>query len=168
MKKIALIYSFNTKKTGKVAEMLKTEFNDDALELVNAEDITVEKFISYDQYILGVPTWFDGELPNYWDEFVPAIEDMDLKGKKIAIYGLGDQKGYPENFQDAMGIMARLLEDRGAEIVGYTSTEDYTFERSMALREDKFVGLALDFESQGSKNKARISAWVADLKTHFS
>ena len=26
-----------------------------------------EKSFSYDSYILSVPTWFDGELPNYWD-----------------------------------------------------------------------------------------------------
>jgi flavodoxin I len=39
--------------------------------------------------ILGVPTWFDGELPNYWDEFVPALEDMDLKGKEVCLVWAG-------------------------------------------------------------------------------
>ena len=60
--------------------------------------LTEEIFLSHKNMILGVPTWFDGELPNYWDEFVPAIEDLDLKGKTIAIYGLGNQVEYPENF----------------------------------------------------------------------
>ena len=167
MKKTALIYSFNTKKTAKIAEEIKSAFNDDAVELVNAEDITASAFLSYDHLILGVPTWFDGELPNYWDEFVPELEDMDLKGKKCAIYGLGDQKGYPENFQDGIGIMADILEGQGAEIVGYTSTEGYEFESSKAIRENQFVGLAIDFENQGSLNKVRIPAWVESLKGHF-
>lgn len=167
MKKTAIIYSFNTKKSGKIAEKIKEEFNDDAIEMVNAEEINEEIFGAYDQAILGVPTWFDGELPNYWDEFVPALEDMDLKGKKYAIYGLGDQKGYPENFQDAIGIMADLLEEQGAEIVGFTSTEDYTYERSRGVRGNQFVGLAIDYENQASKNKSRIAAWVKELKEKF-
>ena len=167
MKKTAIIYSFNTKKSGKIAEQIKEAFNDDSIEMVNAEDITEEKFSSYEQMILGVPTWFDGELPNYWDEFVPALEDMDLKGKKIALYGLGDQKGYPENFQDGMGLMAEILEERGAQIVGFTSIEGYTYERSKAEREDQFVGLAIDYENQGSMNKKRVPAWVETLKNSF-
>ncbi len=167
MNKTAIIYSFNTKKTAKVAEQIKAALNDDAVELINAEDITAEKFTSYNQLILGVPTWFDGELPNYWDEFVPEIEDMDLKGKKFALYGLGDQKGYPENFQDAVGIMAELLEQQGGEIIGLTSTEGYEFESSRAVRENLFLGLAIDYENQGSKNKTRIPAWAESLKKVF-
>ncbi|TFH20676.1 MAG: flavodoxin, partial [Bacteroidia bacterium] len=64
MNKTAIIYSFNTKKTGKIAERIKEEFDDDNLILVNAEEITEEEFLSFDRLILGVPTWFDGELPN--------------------------------------------------------------------------------------------------------
>jgi len=167
MKKTAIIYSFNTKKSGKIAEKIKDEFNDEAVELVNAEDITADKFAEYDQMILGVPTWFDGELPNYWDEFVPELEDMDLKNKKIALYGLGDQKGYPENFMDGIGIMAEILENCGASLVGFTSREGYTYERSRAERGDDFVGLAIDYENQASKNKSRIASWVTELKKEF-
>jgi flavodoxin len=36
MKKTAIIYSFNTKKSGKIAEKIKAEFKDDAIEMVNA------------------------------------------------------------------------------------------------------------------------------------
>lgn len=168
MNKTAIIYSFNTKKTGKVAERIKDAFDDDMVELVNAEDITEEIFLSFDQIIMGVPTWFDGELPNYWDEFVPALEDMDLKGKKIALYGLGDQKGYPENFLDGMGLMATILEEQGANLIGFTSVEGYSYESSLAERGDQFTGLAIDYENQGSMNKERITAWVAQLKQEFS
>ena len=114
MKKTAIIYSFNTKKTGKVAEKIQEAFGIDQVEMVNAEELTAEVFLSYEQLILGVATWFDGELPNYWDEFVPELEDMDLKGRKVALFGLGDQKGYPENFIDGVGIMAGILEALGA------------------------------------------------------
>jgi len=119
MKKIGLFYSFNTNKTSQAARKLGEEFGDDAVH-VNAETITEKEFMSYDNMILGVPTWFDGELPNYWDEFVPALEDLNLKGKTVAIFGNGNQKGYPENFIDGVGIMADLIEKRGARLVGFT------------------------------------------------
>ncbi len=168
MKKTAIIYSFNTKKSAKIAAQVKEALADEAIEMVNAEDITEKIFSSYDQMILSVPTWFDGELPNYWDEFVPALEDINLKGKKIALYGLGDQVGYPENFVDAMGIMAEILEKNGATLVGFTSTDGYTFESSRAQRGDTFCGLAIDYENQGSKNKTRIKAWTEQLKGEFA
>ena len=168
MNKTAIIYSFNTKKTGKVAEQIKEAFNDDMVEMVNAEEISEALFMSFDQIIMGVPTWFDGELPNYWDEFVPALEDLDLRGKKVALYGLGDQKGYPENFLDGMGLMAKILGKSDATLVGFTSVEGYEFESSLAKRGDQFAGLAIDYENQGSMNKERIAAWVESLKKEFS
>jgi len=167
MKKIGLIYSFNTKKTGQMARRIVEAMGPENIQEVNAETLTEEQFTTFDNLILGVPTWNDGELPNYWDEFVPALEDLNLKGKHIAIFGAGDQKGYPENFVDAVGLMAGLVENKGATLVGFTSTEGYTFESSLAKRGNKFCGLALDFENQPGKNKERIAAWCELLKKEF-
>lgn len=167
MKKIGLIYSFNATKSAQAAKRVLEHLGDKA-EAVNAEDITEEKFLSYNNYILGVPTWFDGELPNYWDEFVPAMEDMKLKGKKFAIYGLGDQKKYPENFVDGIGLMANILEKQGGKIVGFTPIDGYAFEHSTAQRENQFCGLALDFENQAKMNKERIKKWIDQLLKEFA
>jgi flavodoxin I len=167
MKKTGLFYSFNTTKSAKIAELILEEFNDLPIESLNAETVNEEQFTSYTNLILGVPTWFDGELPNYWDEFVPALEELDLKNKKIAIYGLGDQKGYPENFIDAVGIMAEILESRGAKIVGLSDVNGYHFESSKALRNEKFLGLAIDFENQSKLNKERVKNWCDILKKDF-
>lgn len=167
MKKTAIIYSFNTVKTGKIAKLIHEAIKDSKVEMVNAEDISAKKFLSYSNLILGVPTWFDGELPNYWDEFVPEMEEMSLKGKTIALFGLGDQKNYPENFVDGIGILGSLLEEKGASLVGFTSVTGYAFENSLAQRGDKFMGLAIDYENQGSKNKDRVKKWVEQLKKEF-
>jgi len=168
MKKIGLFYSFHTQKTAKVAEKIQKAFGEKDVVAINVEEVDEKSFLGYDNMILGVPTWFDGELPNYWDEFVPAIEDMDLKGKKVAIYGLGDQVNYSENFCDGIGIMSRLMEKQGAELVGFVSADEYNFESSKALRGDKFTGLALDQENQARKTNKRIEDWVADLKKAFA
>ena len=41
---------------------------------------------------------------------------MNLKGKKIALFGLGDQVLYPENFVDGLSIISHELENRGAHV----------------------------------------------------
>jgi flavodoxin I len=167
MKKIALIYSFNTQKTTQVAKHIIELFDKGSVEELNAEEINGEKFISYDYLILGVPTWFDGELPNYWDEFLPDLKELNLKGKKIAIFGNGDQKEYPENFVDGIGIMAEILEKRGAKIIGHTSLEGYLYDHSRAIRDNKFLGLAIDFENQAKQMPVKVSEWVTLLKKEF-
>lgn len=168
MKKIGLFYSFNTNKTAKNAEKIKKAFGKTFdIDNVNVEEIDEDTFLSYDNMVLGVPTWFDGELPNYWDEFMPAIEDLKLKGKTVALFGLGDQVGYPENFVDAIGILAKALEERGAKVIGLTSTDGFTFEQSAAIRDGKFLGLPLDIENQAALTDDRIKNWVQQLKTEF-
>ena len=168
MKRIGILYSFNTNKTAQVAKKIIENFDAKEIEAVNAEEITGKQFSSYENLILGCPTWFDGELPNYWDEFVPELEDLNLKGKTVAIYGNGDQKGYPENFCDAVGKMAEILEGLGATIIGFTSREGYTYESSKAERGDQFCGLAIDFENQAKLNNTRIKNWCEQLKKEFS
>jgi flavodoxin I len=167
MKKIGLFYSFNTNKTSQAARKIGEEFETGQIEHLNAETITENEFLAFDNLILGVPTWFDGELPNYWDEFLPALEDLDLKGKTVAVYGNGNQKWYTENFVDGVGIMANLLEDRGARLIGFTSAQGYEFESSQALRGEQFAGLALDFENQASQINQKIKNWVELLKQEF-
>lgn len=167
MSKTGIFYSFHTNKTSKASEKIIEAFGKDNLEVLNAEDVNEADFLRFDNYIIGVATWWDGELPNYWDEFVPAIEDMDLKGKKFAIYGLGDQKGYPENFNDGVGLFADIVEKQGAELVGFTSIQGYGYEESKAVRGLQFCGLALDQENQARLSKKRIEDWVEQLKKEF-
>lgn len=167
MKKIGLFYSFNTKNTSKAAKHIIETIGENLIEANNIEETTDEQFDAYSNYIIGVPTWFDGELPNYWDEFVPAMEEMDFSGKKFALYGAGNQKEYPENFVDAIGIMADLLVSLGGTIIGKVANEGYKFENSKALRGDHFIGLPLDFEVQPKLVKPRIEAWIEQLKKEF-
>lgn len=169
MSKTGIFYSFHTNKTSGISEKIIEAFGKENLEVVNAEEVNEDNFMQFDNYIIGVATWWDGELPNYWDEFVPAIEDMNLSGKKFAIYGLGDQVHYPENFNDGVGIFAELVESRGAEVVGYTSREGYHYESSRAeCGDNQFCGLCLDQETQPRLSKDRIAKWVNDLKSQFS
>jgi flavodoxin I len=162
--KTVIIYSFHTQKSKKVAEKIHEAWGKEEVDVVNAEDLNKEVLEKYNHFILSAPTWFDGELPNYWDEFVPDLEEMDLKGKKFAVFGLGDQKGYPENFCDAIGTLVEIIESCGGKVVGFTPVEGYTFESSRAQRGDVFVGLPLDQENQARLTAGRIKKWIEQLK----
>lgn len=168
MKKIGLFYGTSTVKTAEIAKKVQAAFGDAAISVVAIEEAWRKDFEGYDNIILGTSTWFDGELPTYWDEILPDLDDLKLKGKKVAIFGLGNQIDYPENFVDGIGLLAETFEAGGATIVGLTSTEGYTFEKSRALRGDKFLGLAIDIDTQADKTDKRISDWVAQLKKEFS
>jgi len=167
MSKTVIIYSFHTQKSKKVAEKVIATFGEENIQAVNAEELTAKVFEENDNFILSAPTWFDGELPNYWDEFVPELEEMDLRNKTFAVFGLGDQKGYPENFCDAIGILVEVLEGCGASIVGKIPAVGYNFESSRAQRGDIFVGLPLDQENQGKLTGERVIKWVEQLKTEM-
>lgn len=167
MKKIGLFYGTSTAKTATVAKKIKTAFGDAKIDIIPAETAWKKDFEEYDNIIVGVATWFDGELPNYWDEVKPELESLDMKNKKVAIFGLGDQVKYPENFIDGVGILAETFESVGAKLVGLTSTDGYKFEGSRALRDGKFLGLAIDIENQSKKTDERIKSWIEQLKKEF-
>ena len=165
---MAFFIVLNQKKTAKIAGIIHNAFSGVEVQLVNVDEVHEAHFQEYDRMIFGVPTWFDGELPNYWDELLPALEEVDFTHKQIAIFGLGDQKGYAENFCDAIGIMATFFEEKGAQIVGNFPAEGYTFEKSKALKEGQFRGLPLDQENQARLSHKRIENWVEILKKEFN
>ncbi len=167
MTKIGLFYSFNTNNTSSAAELILKAMGKTKVEAVNVEEATEDDFHKFDNFILGVPTWWDGELPNYWDEFLPCVEEDSLEGKTFAIYGAGDQKGYPENFVDAIGRIAEFVENRGGKVIGFVANEGYEFDDSLALRGDQFCGLPLDFENQADLVETRVKKWTTQLKKEF-
>ncbi len=168
MKKIGLFCGKNTQKTAAVAHLIKEAFGNDHLDIVYVEEAWIKDFTSYDYLIAGAATWFDGELPTYWDEIIPLLGTHELKGKKVAIFGLGDQVKYPDNFVDGIGILANAFRDIGAEVVGQTSTEGYSFNASLASDGAHFAGLALDLDNQPDLTEKRINDWVKGLKKAFA
>ena len=106
--KTGLFYGTGTEKTTFVANKIRKAFGEDQIDIIPIESAWKRDFEAYDHIIAGTSTWFDGELPTYWDEIIPELVTLDLKNKKVAIFGLGDQTNYPDNFADGVGILADL------------------------------------------------------------
>lgn len=166
MKTIGLFYCAG-RATSVIVEKLKAAFGDSTIELVRIETVQKSDFEAYDNIILGVSTWFDGELPACWDEVVPELKTIDMHKKRVAIFGLGDQQNYAENFVDGIGILAGIVEANGAKLVGQTAIEAYAFGKSAAVSGNRFLGLALDVDNQSDKTDERITKWVEQLKKEW-
>ena len=98
---------------------------------------------------------------------MPEIESIDMTGKKVALFGLGDQERYPDNFVDGIGILAEAFTKSNAELIGFMPVNDYHFPQSRAVKEGHFLGLPLDIENQSEQTEERILKWVAKLKKEF-
>jgi flavodoxin I len=166
-KKIGLFYGTQTGKTESVAEIIRDEFGDGVVTLHDISQADTSDFDEYQYVIVGCPTWNIGELQSDWEGFYPDLDEMDFSGKMVAYFGTGDQMGYGDNFQDAIGILEEKISQRGGKTVGYWPTEGYDFNDSKALRNGKFVGLAIDEDNQSDLTDERIKAWVSQLKREF-
>ena len=176
MARIGLFFGSNTGKTRKVAKMIKKRFDDDTLaDPLNVNRTSAADFAGYSHLILGTPTLGEGLLPGLsadcenesWEEFLPQIEGLDFTGKTVALFGLGDQVGYADEFLDAMGELYEFFSERGATLVGEWPTTGYEFTHSEAVVEGKFVGLALDLDNQSNLTEERLDGWLRQIAPAF-
>lgn len=176
MARIGLFFGTSTGKTRKVAKMIKKKFDDEVMEKpANVNRTQVEEFLAFDFLILGSPTLGEGLLPGLsadcdeesWEEFLPRLEDASFSGKTIALYGLGDQVGYADEFVDALMELHDFFSERGARMVGAWPTDGYEFTHSEAVVDGKFVGLALDLDNQTGLTEARLDAWLSLIAPDF-
>lgn len=172
MAKVGIFFGTDTGNTRKVAKTIAKQLGEALADKpVNIKNASVDDLLAYQVLIIGSPTYGEGELPGLtsgtstesWEEFLPGLSGADFSGKTIALYGLGDQAGYPGNFVDAMGMLYDAFSDCGAKFVGFTSTEGYEFERSKALLDDQFVGLVLDEDNQKELTEVRLMDWLDQI-----
>ena len=167
MKSIAIIYGSSTEHTKDAAERMAELLADYSPTLSDIYDGDEEPFLTHDVLILGVSTWGVQDLQDDWNDFYPKLEKLDLKGKTVALFGLGDASIYPSSYVDAMGILYEILAEKGVTFIGEIPTDGYDFEYSRAVVDDKFVGLPLDDDYEPELTEERIINWIELLKPHL-
>ncbi len=169
---IGIFFGTDTGRTRLVAKQIARKLGEAAAAPANIGRTSLADFLAHDALILGSPTLGDGELPGQstglaqpsWEEFLPQLAGADLSGKTVAIFGLGDQKKYPDEFVDAIGLLHDAVVARGARVVGRWPAAGYEFNASLALDGDHFLGLALDQHHQPALTEGRLDAWLAQIK----
>jgi len=163
MKKIGLFYGSTMGDTKEAAQMIADSFKNVEIELHDVTTVTQNDLDSYDDLIFGASTWGLGELQEDWKDFIEQIKKVDFSDKQVALFGLGDQRVYPDTFVDAIGIIYQVAKENGATIIGKVGISDYDFNHSEAVIDDQFVGLPLDNNNQGELTERRIKEWLEEL-----
>ncbi|OUR60432.1 flavodoxin FldB [Colwellia sp. 39_35_sub15_T18] len=168
--KIGLFYGSTTCYTEIAAEKIQATIGAELIELHNLKDEPLAHCLDYDFIIFGISTWDYGELQEDWESCWQDIADLDFSGKTIALYGMGDQIGYTEWFQDALGMLHEQVTAQGAQLIGYWLNKGYEFSASKALSADKshFVGLSLDEDNQYDLSEDRINQWCEQILIEYA
>jgi flavodoxin I len=161
--KIGLFFGSTTGNTMRVASDLQDKLGPVGnVELYDIAKSGTRPMSDCDLIILGSSTWGFGELQDDWARETPFT--VDLTGKKAALFGLGDQMHFPDTFVDAMGILADEVEKAGAKLVGTWPADEYDFSGSIALRDGKFLGLAIDEENEPDLTDERLDKWIEQIQ----
>lgn len=172
--KIGLFYGSTTCYTEMAAEKIQSKLNElvgyGCVELFNIKDVSLTDTENFDKLIFGISTWDFGELQEDWESTWQDIANLNLANKTVAIFGLGDQLGYADWFQDAVGMLHDELIVLGCNIMGYWPNTGYDFTESKALTEDRefFVGLSLDDENQYEQTDERINQWCEQVLSEMT
>ena len=167
---IGLFYGSTTCYTEIAAEKIQSQFDDGTVNLFNLKDIPLAESEKFELLIFGISTWDYGEIQEDWESHWDEIDDLDLNGKIVALYGMGDQIGYTEWFQDALGMLHDKVIAQGGYVIGFWPNEGYEFSASKALTQDEsqFVGLALDEDNQYNESELRITNWCEQIKSEIN
>jgi len=172
MSKIAIFYGPENGSVDRVAKSLASKIKNLNPELIPVQKATAKDLERFDTLIFGISTigrdTWNQKFGNVdWAEFMPTISLFDFKGKKVAIFGLGDHITYSYHFVNAMGLLAKTIIRNGGKIVGKVSPEGYTFQDSDALEGGKFLGLPIDEDFEPELTDDRLNCWVEQLNTEF-
>ena len=113
MSKIVLIFASMSGNTEMMAEAVVKGIQEagEEVEVIDVMNgVFAKELLNYDGILLGSYTWGDGELPDDFLEFYEEMDEIDLKGKKAAVFGSGDT-GY-NHFCAAVDILMEKLKER--------------------------------------------------------
>lgn len=161
--KTGIFYGSATGTTADIARRIGKKFGVADADIHDVATSKPDMAGDYDTLILGSSTWGNGELEDDWYDFIAGMQVLDLSGKKIAIFGCGDET-MADTFCNAVGILYDRLRDTGATFVGEFPATDYNYTHSAATDGATMRGLVLDEVNHPDLSDRRISLWTDQLK----
>ncbi|MCK5906341.1 MAG: flavodoxin, partial [Flavobacteriales bacterium] len=142
MKTVGIFYGSSTGNTGDAAKAIQNKIGD--AKIFDVSDVKAEDLNDFSNIILGTSTWGAGDLQDDFEDFLDGVDSIDLSGKKVALFGMGDQESHGDTFIDGLAEVYKKVTEKGATVIGKTSSEGYEHEDSESEIDGQFIGLALD------------------------
>ncbi|MCK4859422.1 MAG: flavodoxin [Candidatus Omnitrophica bacterium] len=117
MAKAVVIFGSTTGNTEMLADSVEKGIKEAGVEVAkkSASDISAQEMKDYDLILLGCSTWGDGELQDDFVDFYEKMKDVNLEGKKAAVFGPGDSSY--DQFCKAVDLLENRLKEHGSQIV---------------------------------------------------
>lgn len=174
MKKIGIFYWPLKGNVERTAEKLASKLENYHTELISLDNAKIEDLNQFDFVILGnstvgAPNWEDATADNKWYIMFHQLEqnNIDLQGKKVAFFSLGDQVNYPHNFVDSLELVYNYFTAHNVTPIGEWPNEGYEFYESKALKGNHFPGLVLDLDNHPETLEPYTTKWVEILNKKF-
>lgn len=164
MEKVGIFFGTSTGNTENIAKAIAKKIDAD---LFDVSGKPIQEIARYQNLILGTSTWGLGDLQDDWERFLPELAKIDLTGKTIALFGLGDSGSYPDTFVDGMGTIYHTIAGKGCQIIGEVDCSEYSFDSSTAVSDGNFVGLALDQDNEEGLTSVRLNNWLSKIGQEF-
>ncbi|MCV6608914.1 MAG: flavodoxin [Campylobacterales bacterium] len=162
----AIFYGSTVGNTQSVALKISKQLGDVPIFDIDREGIG--SMYDFEKIIIGSSTWHNGELSNSWQKVWHQFYQLDFVGKTVALFGLGNQEKYDENYVDAMGIIYKKVLENKANVVGQWQIDNnYNHLNSKAEVDGNFIGLALDEDNQRELTDSRIEKWCNQIKQYI-
>ncbi len=118
MAKVKIVYGSGGGNTElvceKVTQVLEKKHEVEMLKSKITDPMSIKGF---DLLVFASPTYGHGQLEQYFGKFIKKAAAMNLKGKKVAVIGLGDDKYDPDYFIESARILTDFLKKKEADIV---------------------------------------------------
>ncbi len=106
MNRIGIFFGTDSGTTRLMAKKMSKKPGDVADKPLNVNRTEASEFMGYDALIVGTPSYGEGQLPGVatgvqqgsWEEFLLKLENADMSGRRVALYGLGNQDKYTAQF----------------------------------------------------------------------
>lgn len=167
MQDIGIFYGSLTGNTEAAAKQIQQELGVDITKIYDVASAKASDVEQFCNLIFASSTMGIGDLQDDFEDFMSELKSANLKGKKVAIFGYGDQAIYADSFVDAIGEIYETLQNKGCVITGSVACDGYEYDESRAEVDGQFVGLPLDEENQSDLTDERIRSWVKQLKHEF-
>lgn len=168
-RKTGVFYGSSTGTTAKIARKIGHLLNVADNDIHDVAKTAPSRVADYDTLILGSSTWRDGQLQSDWYDFIDGLQALDLRGKKIAIFGCGDET-MSDTFCNAVGEIRRRLADTHADFIGEFDKGSYGFTASEATdaTTGRMYGLILDEVNHPELTPARLHAWTQQISDEIT
>ncbi|GAA0590123.1 flavodoxin [Virgibacillus siamensis] len=151
MGKVLMLFASMTGNTEMMAEIItdviEAREHEVETKTFDLDAIDVKELLDYEGILIGTYSWDDGELPYEVEDFYDELDDVDITGKIIGVFGSGD------SFYDSFGGAANLLGDRfekkGANLLPERLIVDMEPDQDDVARCQKYADVFCDMIENG-------------------